>query len=113
MAFAPLLVGAILAVPVLALFDKLTYQKAREYAIASGATVLPERRLYPAMLSVILFPISLFVCLSCFINFTSYQRIFLTCLVASMDRKTRHPLDCSDPLGRALRTGISIEHGKS
>jgi hypothetical protein len=62
MAFAPLLVGSLLAVPVVAAFDKLSYQKAREHVIASGTTVHPEIRLYPAMLGVILLPISLFVC---------------------------------------------------
>ncbi|KAE8443226.1 hypothetical protein EG329_002094 [Mollisiaceae sp. DMI_Dod_QoI] len=60
MAFVPLLVGSLLAVPVVAAFDRLTYQKARAHAIASGTTVHPETRLYPAMLGVILLPISLF-----------------------------------------------------
>ncbi|RDW69257.1 hypothetical protein BP6252_08277 [Coleophoma cylindrospora] len=60
MTFGALVVGSILAVPVMGIFDRLTYQKAREAAIRSGTTVLPEKRLYPAMLSVILFPISLF-----------------------------------------------------
>lgn len=59
--FAPLLVGGIIAVPVMGLFDRLTYQTARAEAIRSGTEVHPEKRLYPAMLSVILFPISLFV----------------------------------------------------
>jgi len=60
MAFSPLLVGSILAIPAMAVFDKLTYQKARERAIASGSTVHPETRLYPTMLASILLPISLF-----------------------------------------------------
>ena len=61
MAFGPLLVGAtVLAIPVLALFDKLTYQKAREQAIQNGQAVKPEKRLYPAMLSSITLSISLF-----------------------------------------------------
>ena len=59
--FAPLLVGGLVAVPVMGLFDRLTYQTARAEAIRSGTEVQPEKRLYPAMLSVILFPISLFV----------------------------------------------------
>jgi hypothetical protein len=59
--FAPLLVGGLIAVPVMGLFDRLTYQTARAEAIRSGTEVQPEKRLYPAMLSVILFPISLFV----------------------------------------------------
>ena len=61
MAFGPILVGGVLAVPVVAVFDRLTYQKARAAAIHSGTTVLPEKRLSPAMLGVILLPISLFV----------------------------------------------------
>ena len=59
--FAPLLIGGLIAVPVMGLFDRLTYQTARAEAIRSGTEVQPEKRLYPAMLSVILFPISLFV----------------------------------------------------
>lgn len=59
--FAPLLVGGVIAVPVMGLFDRLTYQPARAEAIRSGIEVQPEKRLYPAMLSVILLPISLFV----------------------------------------------------
>jgi hypothetical protein len=60
MAFGPLVVGSLLAVPVVALFDKLTYQKAREEALSLGKTVAPEKRLYPAMLGSITLPISLF-----------------------------------------------------
>lgn len=59
--FAPLLIGGLLAIPVMAIFDRLTYQKARAEAIRSGTEVHPEKRLYPAMLSVLLLPISLFV----------------------------------------------------
>jgi hypothetical protein len=59
--FAPLLIGGLLAIPVMAVFDRLTYQKARAEAIRSGTEVHPEKRLYPAMLSVLLLPISLFV----------------------------------------------------
>jgi hypothetical protein len=61
MAFGALLVGTVVALPVLALFDRLTYQKARTTAIQSGTTVVPEIRLYPAILGVTIFPISLFV----------------------------------------------------
>jgi len=61
MTFAPLLIGGIIAIPVIGAFDRLTYQKARAEAIRSGTEVQPEKRLYPAMLSVILLPISLFV----------------------------------------------------
>jgi uncharacterized membrane protein YiaA len=61
MAFAPLLVGGVIAVPIIAAFDRLTYQKARERAKMTGTSVYPEIRLYPAMLGVILQPISLFV----------------------------------------------------
>jgi MFS family permease len=61
MAFGPLLVGGtVLAIPVLALFGKLTYQKAREQAMQHGETVKPENRLYPALLSSITLPVSLF-----------------------------------------------------
>ncbi|KAE9366457.1 MFS general substrate transporter [Stipitochalara longipes BDJ] len=60
MAFSPVLVGMVLAAPVVALFDRLMYQKARVHAIKSGESVHPEIRLYPTMLSVILQPISLF-----------------------------------------------------
>jgi len=60
MAFSPLLVGSILGIPIIIILDKLTYQKARERAIALRTTVHPETRLYPAMLGVILLPISLF-----------------------------------------------------
>ena len=61
MAFAPLLVGSLIAILVLGLFDRLSYQKHRAAAIRSGSVVLPEKRLYPAMLGSILLPISLFV----------------------------------------------------
>lgn len=60
MAFGALVVGGVVAVPVIGLFDKLTYQKAREEAIGLGTTVAPEKRLYPAMLSSFTTPISLF-----------------------------------------------------
>lgn len=46
MAFGPLVVGSLLTVPVVALFDKLTYQKARVEALRLGKTVAPEKRLY-------------------------------------------------------------------
>jgi hypothetical protein len=59
--FAPLLIGGLIAIPVMGVFDRLTYQKARAEAIRSGTEVHPEKRLYPVMLSVILLPISLFV----------------------------------------------------
>jgi hypothetical protein len=60
MAFSPLLVGAVLALPVMGVFDKVTYQKARAEAIRCGNIVAPEKRLYPAMLSSFTLPISLF-----------------------------------------------------
>jgi MFS family permease len=60
MAFGPLIVGALLAVPVVAILDKLMYQKARAEALRLGKTVAPEKRLYPAMLGSITLPISLF-----------------------------------------------------
>jgi MFS family permease len=60
MAFGALLVGSFIAVPVIAVFDKMTYQKAREEAIRLGKKVDPEQRLYPTMLSSFTTPISLF-----------------------------------------------------
>jgi MFS family permease len=60
MAFGPLVVGAFLVVPVVALFDKLLYQKARAEALRLGKTVASEKRLYPAMLGSITLPVSLF-----------------------------------------------------
>jgi MFS family permease len=60
MVFGPLVLGTLLAVPVVTLFDKLTYQKARAEALRLGKTVAPEKRLYPAMLSSFTLPISLF-----------------------------------------------------
>jgi len=59
MAFGPMVVGSIIAVPIVAVFDRTTYQPARAAAIRNGTTVLPEKRLYPAMLGTILMPISL------------------------------------------------------
>lgn len=61
MTFGALLVGTVLAVPIIGAFDRLSYQKARAAAIQAGTSVVPEARLYPAILGVILFPISLFV----------------------------------------------------
>lgn len=61
MSFSPVLVGMVLAAPVIALFDRLTYQKAKNRAVSSGESVIPEIRLYPTMLGVILQPMSLFV----------------------------------------------------
>jgi len=60
MSFGALLVGTVLALPVIALFDRLTYQKARAAAIQSGTTVVPEQRLYPAILGVTIMPAALF-----------------------------------------------------
>jgi hypothetical protein len=60
MAFSPLLAGSVLAVPVVAVFDKVTYQKARSEAILSGTVVAPEKRLFPAMLASFTLPTSLF-----------------------------------------------------
>jgi MFS family permease len=60
MAFCLLVVGSLLAVLVVALFDKLAYQKARVEALRLGKTVTLEKRLYPAKLGSITLPISLF-----------------------------------------------------
>jgi MFS family permease len=60
LAFAPLLVGSVVAMPIVMVLDKVTYQKAVLIAKQTGGTVAPEKRLYPVMLSAILLPISLF-----------------------------------------------------
>jgi hypothetical protein len=60
MSFGPVLVGSVLAVPFLAFFDRFMYQPAVAEAARLGKTVAPEKRLYPSMLGVVLFPISLF-----------------------------------------------------
>jgi hypothetical protein len=60
LAFAPLLVGSVVAMPIVLVLDKVTYQKAALIAKQSGGKVAPEKRLYPVMLSAILLPISLF-----------------------------------------------------
>jgi MFS family permease len=60
LAFLPIFIGNLLAVPVLAVIDKVTYQKARSEAQRSGATILPELRLHGAIIGGITLPISLF-----------------------------------------------------
>ena len=60
MAFCPLITGSIMAIPAIALFDRVFYRKPREEAIRAGTKVAPEKRLYPAMLGSITLPISLF-----------------------------------------------------
>ena len=60
MAFGPLVVGSLIAVPVVALFNKLAYQNERAEALRLGRTVAPEKRLYPTVLGSITLPISLF-----------------------------------------------------
>jgi MFS family permease len=60
LAFLPLFIGSLLAVPVVAFFDKTKYQKEKELAAQEGRPVNPEARLYPAMVGCILEPISLF-----------------------------------------------------
>jgi hypothetical protein len=80
MAFAPLLVGSLLAILVLALFDRLSYQKYRAAAIRSGSIVLPEKRLYPAMLGSILLPISLFVSIDTSVSSLNQLPIYSTSL---------------------------------
>ena len=61
LAFAPLLVGSVVAMPIVMVLDKLTYRKAVLIAKQTGGPpVAPEKRLYPVMLSAILLPISLF-----------------------------------------------------
>ena len=60
MAFGPLIVGSLFALPIMAVFDRLLYQPARVEALRLGTTVAPENRLYPAMVGSIILPISLF-----------------------------------------------------
>ena len=67
MAFTPLLIGTLLAVPVVALFDKLTYRR----VVERGGKVRPELRLFPAMLGSVLLPASLFWYVT-FFHFPSY-----------------------------------------
>ncbi|PQE31254.1 hypothetical protein CJF32_00001832 [Rutstroemia sp. NJR-2017a WRK4] len=60
MAFGALVIGSVLALPTLALFDRIFYRKHRIAALKTGTKVPPEKRLYPAMLGFITLPISLF-----------------------------------------------------
>ncbi|APA08312.1 hypothetical protein SS1G_13236 [Sclerotinia sclerotiorum 1980 UF-70] len=60
MAFFPLIVGSITAIPTIVIFDQIFYRKPRIEAIRTGTKVAPEKRLYPAMLGSITLPISLF-----------------------------------------------------
>ncbi|KAI9646431.1 hypothetical protein NHQ30_004423 [Ciborinia camelliae] len=60
MAFCPLIIGSMIAIPTIAIFDRLFYRKPRNEAIRTGTKVAPEKRLYPAMLGSITLPISLF-----------------------------------------------------
>ncbi|KAF7903893.1 hypothetical protein EAF00_001227 [Botryotinia globosa] len=60
MAFCPLIIGSVTALPTIAIFDRLFYRKPRNEAIRTGTKVAPEKRLYPAMLGSITLPISLF-----------------------------------------------------
>ena len=60
MAFGPLLVGSVLAVPIVAVFDKKMCQPVRTEAIASESEISSEKRLFPAMLGSITLPISIF-----------------------------------------------------
>lgn len=60
LAFFPLIIGSITAIPTIALFDRLFYTKPRNEAIRTGIKVAPEKRLYPAMLGSLTLPTSLF-----------------------------------------------------
>ncbi|KAF7917086.1 hypothetical protein EAE99_009415 [Botrytis elliptica] len=60
MAFCPLIIGSVTALPTIAIFDRLFYRKPRNEAIRTGTKVAPEKRLYPAMLGSITLPMSLF-----------------------------------------------------
>ncbi|TGO68880.1 hypothetical protein BOTNAR_0018g00010 [Botryotinia narcissicola] len=52
MAFCPLIIGSVTALPTIAVFDRLFYRKPRNEAIRTGTKVAPEKRLYPAMLGL-------------------------------------------------------------
>jgi hypothetical protein len=52
MAFTPISVGTILALPCMGYFDKIAYNKARTQDIASGTEVKPEERLHSSVLGV-------------------------------------------------------------
>lgn len=60
LAFIPLLVGSLLAIPIVAYLDKAKYQKEKADAEREGRPIRPESRLYAAMVGSILMPISLF-----------------------------------------------------
>jgi hypothetical protein len=58
--FIPIVIGSLLAVPLISFIDKRTYQPLRAIAVANGTTVPPEKRLYPAMIGSFTLPVSLF-----------------------------------------------------
>lgn len=60
LSFLPLLVGSVLAVPIIGYCDKHKYQVARANAESLGKTVAPEERLYPAMVGSVMLPVALF-----------------------------------------------------
>lgn len=60
LAFLPLLVGTLLAVPILSVFHKRKFLVARAKAKEKGESVAPEERLYGAMVGGILMPVGLF-----------------------------------------------------
>jgi MFS family permease len=60
MSFLSLFIGSILGLLVLIMCDKWRYQPAVVQARQTGGTVLPEERLYPAMLAGLMMPVSLF-----------------------------------------------------
>ncbi|KAB8289974.1 hypothetical protein EYC80_010301 [Monilinia laxa] len=60
MAFFPLMIGSITAIPTIAIFDRLFYREPRNEAIRTGTKVAPEKRLFPAMLGSVTLPMSLF-----------------------------------------------------
>jgi MFS family permease len=56
LAFTPILIGSLVSLPILWTFDHFTYRRTR----LSGAVLAAEKRLVPALLGVVLMPISLF-----------------------------------------------------
>lgn len=60
LSFLSLLVGSILAFPVISIVDRTIYQRAKRRAELRGETVAPEERLWCCKIGSILLPISLF-----------------------------------------------------
>lgn len=60
LAFLSLFIGSILGLVAIMILDRLKYRPAVALAERRGGIILPEKRLYPAMLGCVLMPVSLF-----------------------------------------------------